>query len=286
MKSTPGNRPRASIDHTAVDAPGRTNLYGYFARADVGAESTGWIFRNGDAEQFMSCDVVANANRKADTFANSWETEDDGDPERWEWTDAQLEKLAQIHTWEALTFGIPAHASLGPLLPQAAGFGYHAMWRTMQGGNPWTSFQGKTCPGSKRIQQWWSELLPEIQQRVAAGRPQGPQEWSDMASKAEIEAAIAAQMKPILELVGVVKAQQSRFEEDTRILLEGTTVRLPDDPRQFVLTYDDGQLVAVHVKDQAQLDLLKQAREVGPNELWNQVTVTGAAADALRALVG
>jgi hypothetical protein len=287
LKTTPGNKPTTTIDHTAVDAPGRTNLWGYFARADVTAESTYWIYRDGHAEQFMSCDVQANANRRADAFADSIETEDEGDPERWEWTDAQLHKMLEIHLWEIQTFGVSPFAATGPYLPQAVGQGYHSMWRTMAGGNPWTMYQGKTCPGSRRIRQWWGEFLPELQRQAAGLLPSTPKEWDEMASKNELIEVFRAEMKPVYELVGQVKAEQAKFEEDTRVLLEGCTVRLPGDPRQFLLVPDPstGELTAVHVKDQAQLSLLKQAREVGANDTWNQVTVSGEAEAALRSLV-
>lgn len=286
LKSTPGNLPAATVDHTAVDAPGRTNLWAYFARSDVGAESTGWVYRTGDAEQFMSCDVVANANRRADSFADSWETEDDGDPERWEWTDAQLETLARIHTWECLTFSIPARPCAGPYLPAAAGLGYHAQWRTLPGGNPWTSYQGKTCPGSKRIAQWWGELLPEIQRRVAASNPTpGPEELIVTPEDAElVRAIVREEMGAVVANVGQVKADLAQWEQDTRILLEGCTVRAKGDAKQFLLAAVDGGLVKVHVPDPATLSLLQRSRVVGPSEAWNLVEVDGAEAEALAAL--
>lgn len=284
LKDTPNHLPLATIDHTQVDAPGPMRLYEFFARSDVGAESTYGVSRSGYAEQYMSCDVVANAQRRADGWADSLETEDDGDPERWEWTDPQMEKMCDIHVWECLHLGVSPQPAVGAVLPAARGQGYHSMWRATSQELAWTMYRGKTCPGSRRIAQWWGELLPEIQRRVAAAAPQGPQDWSDMASKQEIADLLTEQLRPVLELVGAVKAEQARFEEDTRILLEGCTVRVKGDNRQYVIAHTPSGLAKIHVPDAATLALLRAAREVGKSDQWNLVEVDGDAARALEAL--
>jgi hypothetical protein len=164
--------------HTAVDAPGKTDLFGWFVQS--GLESHFFICNDGTAFQYMDTSVVAEANYKANPFAISFETEDDGRPESTPWTQAQVEKIVQILIWACDVHGIPkrlANAWNG------SGIGWHSMWgintASQPSLNPWTSVRGKTCPGGVRITQTRNLVIPA----VAAGglypdppKPQVPPE--------------------------------------------------------------------------------------------------------------
>lgn len=164
----PRIKPRLVILHTAVDAAGPTSLAHYFGRADVGAESHFFVRNHGEVEQYIDTEVMANANRYADRFAISIETEDDGDPEGNPWTGAQLEAIIRLLGWVCDTHGIPR--SLAKAW-DGSGIGWHSMWsfsdRINQRGSyldsPWTIYRGKTCPGKTRILQLLDTVLPDLQ---------------------------------------------------------------------------------------------------------------------------
>lgn len=152
--------PTTVILHSAVDAPGETSLYPYFARSDVGLESHFFIQLDGDIEQYMDTNVRADANRYANGYAISIETEDDGNPNQRPWTVAQIDSIIRLGLWIQKVHGIPPRICRWP---QDAGWGYHAMW-----GSPsvWTPVRGKTCPGTIRVKQF-----PEVVMRLqSAGK--------------------------------------------------------------------------------------------------------------------
>lgn len=158
--------PVSAIWHSAVDAPGPTSLYGYFARADVGLESHFFIKLDGTIEQYMDTHVRADANFRANSFfrdvggryvrcgAVSVETEDDGNPDQRVWTPAQVESSIRLGRWIRDEHRIPA-----VLCPtwDGNGFGYHTLFP-----NDWTNVRGKTCPGRIRIPQFKNIILPGI----------------------------------------------------------------------------------------------------------------------------
>lgn len=154
--------PYAAIWHSAVDAPGPTSLYGYFARADVGLESHFYIKLDGEIEQYMDTLVRADANYRANGFwkggkyrgAISVETEDDGNPDQRIWTPAQVDSSIRLGRWIRDEHDIPP-----VLCPEwdAPGFGYHTLFPSM-----WTNVRGKTCPGIVRIPQFRDVILPAI----------------------------------------------------------------------------------------------------------------------------
>jgi len=163
-------RPTQVIYHTAVDAPGHTQLKRYFARADVHVESHFWVTLDGKIVQMMDSEVRADANYRANrrpdgTGAISVETEDEGDPEGVPWTTAQLASLGLIARWANTEHGIPLTVCTGPSDP---GQGYHAMWGAP---SDWTPSRGKTCPGSTRIRQFDSILLPRLQEAAMSTNP-------------------------------------------------------------------------------------------------------------------
>lgn len=151
-------KPRAVILHTAVDAPGPTDLWKYFARGDVGAESHFYVRIDGTIEQFMDTNVKANANRKADPFAISIETEDEGRPEEKPWTPAQVDAIVKLLTWICDEHNIPKQLIPDPY---GSGIGYHSQFNDSSGRTPWSLYAGKTCPGTARKPQ-----IPGIIERV------------------------------------------------------------------------------------------------------------------------
>jgi hypothetical protein len=159
--------PRQWIVHTAVDGPGPTNLHGYFEH-HTSLESHTWL-RWDRHEQLMDFDRRADANFKANQFwiagasygAISTETEDDGRPVENPWNSYQLKELIRFGVWLNKTFGIPPVLPAGPFDP---GMGYHSLFPGV-----WSNVAGKTCPGSTRINQFKTIVLPGI--RAALVRP-------------------------------------------------------------------------------------------------------------------
>jgi hypothetical protein len=153
----PRIKPTQFILHSAVDAPGATDLRRYFARADVTVESHFWVRLDGTLEQFLDTERQADANRTANVRAVSVETEDDGKPDTTPWTPAQVATLVRLGVWLHKTHGIPPR-----VCPHhdAPGVGYHTLFGAP---GPWTPSRGKTCPGRVRIGQ-----VPGIVAAIAA----------------------------------------------------------------------------------------------------------------------
>lgn len=140
------------IVHSAV---GRGSLFDYFARRDVGLESTFWVSKKGLVEQYLDSAVRADANRNANGRAISIETEDDGDPDHQPWTVAQLDALIELVAWCCDTHAIPRVRATSPT---GRGVGFHTMWGAP---SAWTPV-AKTCPGAIRIGQFDTVLLPRL----------------------------------------------------------------------------------------------------------------------------
>lgn len=153
--------PTQVILHTAVDAPGPTNLGRYFARADITVECHFWITLDGTVYQFMDTEVRADANYQASARAISIETEDEGDPVGIPWTAAQLDSIVAVIRWASATHGIPLRVCPDPLAP---GLGFHSMFGSP---SPWTPYKGKTCPGPTRVRQFHETVIPRLTRPVA-----------------------------------------------------------------------------------------------------------------------
>lgn len=149
--------PRMFIVHTAVDAPGPTDLAKYFGRADVRAESHYFVHLDGEIDELMPTNVRADANRWANPFAISAETEDEGRPHELGWTDAQLESLEWLIRKDSAEWGFPLQRCDRW---DGTGVGYHVMFGAP---GPWTSVRGKTCPGPLRIAQFNDILMPRLE---------------------------------------------------------------------------------------------------------------------------
>lgn len=203
--------PRIIIDHTQA---GTGSLYGYWASAGVGLEDHFQVLLDGTIEQHMDTEVQADANLEANRWvedgesfgAIAIETENsraatdlayrggqgaaafDRDP----WTPEQIASLIRLHDWLADTH--PTILRQRCDRPLGAGLGYHSMWGT--GPTPWIPYKsrGKKCPGDARIEQHNRLLLPAF----VGGTSAPTKDWSDMATKAEIEAAVKAGVKAAL----------------------------------------------------------------------------------------
>jgi hypothetical protein len=83
------------------------------------------------------------------------------------WTPAQLDALVALADWCCDTHDIPRRRASSARLPGAAGIAYHSQPMRERfdssSHNPWTAYQGKTCPGDARVAQY-----PTVVARVAA----------------------------------------------------------------------------------------------------------------------
>lgn len=153
--------PRLAIVHTAVDAPGPTDLYGWFVQS--GLESHFFVHSDGAIHQYMDTGVVAEANYRANQFAASIETEDEGRPEQTPWNSAQFAAIVRLLDWLCTTHAIPRRKADRW---DGSGLGWHSMWglntKAQPNINPWTTALGKSCPGTPRIQQMRDQIIPRL----------------------------------------------------------------------------------------------------------------------------
>jgi hypothetical protein len=149
---TPGAAiiPRTVIVHSEATANGLA-----LPRDGAPLEWHFMVRNDGSVLQHVDTERRADANNKANAFAISIETEDDGDPDREPWTDAQLWALDRLIRWCASAHGIPLRVA--PTW-SSAGIGYHTMFGAP---SPWTPVS-KTCPGRARKQQWHEVLAPRL----------------------------------------------------------------------------------------------------------------------------
>jgi hypothetical protein len=128
------------IFHSAV---GSSSPWGYFARASTVTESHGWTGLDGKSEQFLDDTLRADAQWDANPWAWSWETADNGHPDEFEWTPAQVEELARIAAWFHINRGVPLRLCRSW---DDDGIGYHRQFKQ------W-NHSGHTCPGTVRVKQ-------------------------------------------------------------------------------------------------------------------------------------
>jgi len=176
--------PRIAILHSAA---GRGSLYGWF-KDNSSLESHFWVSDEGLIEQYMDTNRRADANRNANAYAVSIETE--SSPQATErWTPAQAAAITRLLDW--LCREHPDIERQQCDRPDGSGIGWHTMWGSP---SPWTPV-AKSCPGPARIPQARDEIIPAV---IAAGSPSEPKEWSDMATEAEVKAAVKAGVKEAL----------------------------------------------------------------------------------------
>jgi hypothetical protein len=198
------------IHHSIVGSA--EGAYQYFAGATP-LESTFIVKKSGYFWQCMSLGEQADANFRANAFAGSIETEDNGHPDTDPWTPAQLDTLV----WLSLEM-----RRLRPLIARRKcrtwddpGIGYHSLFP-----GQWSNVPGKTCPGRIRIRQWGQRVLP----RYLAGQIE---EDDDMTAEQ------ARQLKAVYEALivpGTISPEQTvnllfervRAIEDA-LIVPGTT---------------------------------------------------------------
>jgi hypothetical protein len=137
----PRMTPTTIIDHSIV---GSALGAWYYFRDQTGVESH-FIVRgapsgseDGRIWQLMDTGRRADANLNANAFAISIETEDNGDPDHFPWSRAQLESLRWLHAkLRAVHPTIPRRRCRSP---SGGGLGHHSMWGAP---SPWTPVAGK-----------------------------------------------------------------------------------------------------------------------------------------------
>lgn len=166
-------RPTQMIVHSIVGSA--RGAYNYFKNS-TGIESHFIMTKAGEVWQLMDTDRRADANYKANQWANgtgalSMETEDNGNPDRDPWTHAQVQGIINWFRWGHETFGIPLRL---PTSPAEWGIGYHTLWP-----NHWTNVPGKTCPGVVRKEQFYDLILPALT-KTQAPQEEDHMDWSSM----------------------------------------------------------------------------------------------------------
>jgi hypothetical protein len=137
----PRMTPTTIIDHSIVGSA--LGAWHYF-RDQTGIESHFIVrgARSGSADghiwQLMDTGRQADANLNANAFAISIETEDNGDPDDFPWSGAQLASLRWLHAkLRAVHPTIPRRRCPSS---RGGGLGYHSMWGAP---SPWTPVAGK-----------------------------------------------------------------------------------------------------------------------------------------------
>jgi hypothetical protein len=142
--------PRAVILHTAVSSS--NSLFDFFQN-NSDLESHFYVTEEGVIEQYMDTGIRADANKNANSFAVSIETEDGREIRPW--TPPQLAALVRLVAWLCDTHKIPKRQIL---TADGSGIGWHVMFGAP---GPWTPVS-KSCPGAPRIAQTRDTLIPAV----------------------------------------------------------------------------------------------------------------------------
>lgn len=146
--------PRTVIYHSIVGSA--ESAYRMF-RDFSNLESHFIVDLDGAVWQLVDTGRQADANYKANDFAVSVETADNGHPDTYPWTSAQLDSLVWLGLELARIHGIPRRRC--PAWDEA-GYGHHTMFGAP---SQWTPV-AKTCPGRARIAQF-----PGLLDRIRRG---------------------------------------------------------------------------------------------------------------------
>lgn len=152
------------ILHTAVGNL-RGSLDWWRDRFAWSVYATFFVLRSGEIVQLVDSSFKANANGSANRRAISVETEDNGHPELYPWSDKQLESLSNLARWASGEHAIPLRPCSAI---DGAGIGFHTMWGNTPASNSWLAQHAKTCPGVPRIEQLYSNVLPTLGYAPAA----------------------------------------------------------------------------------------------------------------------
>lgn len=143
---------RLLIFHQAVSWA--ESLFDFFNSPGVVVESTFYLYRTGELDQYLDTDVQADANVQANGIAISVETWDAGGDINGEWTPEQLATLKRLAAW-----CIETHPQIQPqaaATPFGSGLGGHNWFPTEWAGGP------RACPGPNRSQQIRNIIIPYV----------------------------------------------------------------------------------------------------------------------------
>lgn len=136
------------------------SLYPYFNGPSGGIESHAYTRYDGTLEQYRDSHVEADANYKANSFVRDgkrygfFSVETEG-LEFGTWTGAQMRRNLDLIDWGHEELGIPLQVCSGPFAP---GFGFHTMFDEWVPGGK----DQKTCPGPRRKEQFYDDMVPYI----------------------------------------------------------------------------------------------------------------------------
>ena len=124
-----------------------SDLVRFMTRADVVLEAHFLVEMDGLIVQTMPTNRRADCNYKANPFAWSVETQDEGSATlaTTGWTLAQVDSIAWICAALGAKYGTLDYSPCATWLDN--GIGYHSQFKE------WSSYTGKTCPGAARIRQ-------------------------------------------------------------------------------------------------------------------------------------
>ena len=125
--------------------------------------------------------VIAIENEDHGAAYGDWDTHDGHAVP--DFTDAQVEAIAKICAWAAATHDIPL-VPCPDSKPSSRGIAYHRQGidgafgpfkfpGRVQGGESWTKFDGKVCPGDRRISTLLTQIIPRAVE-IAGGIPADP----------------------------------------------------------------------------------------------------------------
>lgn len=181
--------PRIAILHSAA---GRGSLYKFF-RDSSSLESHFWVSEDGLIEQYMDTNRRADANRHANGYAVSIETESSvAATERW--APAQAAAIVRLLDWICTEHPDVKRRQCGE--PTGSGIGWHIMFGTP---GPWTPV-AKSCPGPARVIQARDEIIPAV---AALGTdnpypkpiPTPDKDWFDMATEEQLRTIIREEVQ-------------------------------------------------------------------------------------------
>lgn len=230
--------------HTMVGTlTGTSNMF--HGNGYGGNESHFGVGGAGETLQWQDCMYQADANLDGGHRVVSIETADYGGVfGTWNtnsadnvpaWTAAQLDRLVDItvwfcrkethascpSTWSCHKVGVPC-VLIPDTKPGRRGIGYHRQGcdpYRVDGGEKWSSAYGKGCPGPARIKQLTTIVIPQAQKILAGATTE---DWFDMATPAEIEAAIAKGVE-----AGIRSYMKAFFTDE-----QGTGDTLADEARE------------------------------------------------------
>lgn len=182
--------PRTVCLHTAVS--NGNSLYSFWmSPGSDGVESHFYLQKSGGFEQYMDTTRRADCQRDGNSFCISVESWD-GYPHGWDngsdvpaWNTAQVDSLVDFLVWCHKTHDIPLRISR---YWNDSGIAWHRKYI----GSPGFASSARACPGDRRVAQ-----IPGI--IAAAKRKVQGEEWSDVATKAEIKDAVREVVREELE---------------------------------------------------------------------------------------